>query len=63
MFTANEYEMNYYFRMTPGRWYNCIWKMEDLKKMLPLAHESLFFISVYLMDSLLVFDLAVVTIC
>lgn len=32
MFTANEYEMSYYFRMTPGRWYNCILKIEDLKK-------------------------------
>lgn len=32
MFTANEYEMNYCFKMTPGRWYNCIWKTGDLKK-------------------------------
>lgn len=31
--------------------------------MLPLAHESLFFILVYLMNLLLVFNLAVETVC
>lgn len=62
MFTATEYEMNYYLRVTPGRYYICIWKMEDFKKMLPLAHESVIH-SVYLMDSLLAFNSAVVTVC
>lgn len=32
MFTAAEYEMNYYLRMTPRRYCIFIWKMEDLKK-------------------------------
>jgi len=28
MFTATEYDMNYYLRMTPRRYYNCVCKIE-----------------------------------
>lgn len=32
MFKATEYEMNYYLRMSPRRYYICIWKMEFFLK-------------------------------